>query len=276
MSHDGCSINTLLSSVKHGYEDWSGDASRSELRYGPGELRFVLMFPCAADMAESYTSRGDTVREMFEFEIACQGLSGLTGEYADAVFAAGARDVSALLTLTPEFVGAALPTIPSPRFKPIAEAGRTAARAFCVKFGSVDQSGASGETASSSGDMAARLGVPATSTRSRAIAARGGVTAAQMGAQVAPRANATTRSGVGHLIAELRKRANSSAVTGFETEWHAAAADALSRLEAELKVDVCQFYSGQCSAGKELLLRELHRKTGGMLAHRKRKHKIRK
>jgi hypothetical protein len=223
-------------------------------------------------MDDTYTSRGDTLREMFEFEIACQGLSGLTGEYADAVFDAGARDVNALSALTPEWVRGAMPREPSPRFKSVAEAGRKAARAFCVKFGGANLSGASRVSTSPAGVIAARSGATATPRKGGSDRSTGGASAAQLGGKVPSRDNITARSqGVPRLISELRERATSSAVIGFEAQWHAAAGDALSRLELELKVDILQYYDQQCATGRELLLRELHRKAAGILAHRKRK-----
>jgi hypothetical protein len=112
------------------------------------------------------------------YELAVQGLSGCADEYAGVLYAAGLVDANALAALTPELVGSHMPRIPPPRFKSIARAGHKAATAFTAKFGgAANLSGALGETASSSGEIAARLGAPAapkSMKNSGVIAARGG------------------------------------------------------------------------------------------------------
>ena len=75
-----------------------------------------------------------------------------------------------------------------------------------------------------------------------------------------------------NMVSSLKQRTLSRAMIGYETQWYAAAADALARLGEELKLsDVQQYYSEQCTAGRELFMREWNRKTIGILSHRKRK-----
>ena len=74
------------------------------------------------------------------------------------------------------------------------------------------------------------------------------------------------------MIGALKQRSFSPAIVGYETQWLAAAVDALARLEDELKLsDIQQHYKKQCVADKELSMREWQRKSIGILAHRKRK-----
>jgi len=74
------------------------------------------------------------------------------------------------------------------------------------------------------------------------------------------------------MIGALKQRSFSPAIVGYETQWLAAAVDALARLEDELKLsDIQQHYKKQCAADRELFMREWQRKSIGILAHRKRK-----
>ena len=74
------------------------------------------------------------------------------------------------------------------------------------------------------------------------------------------------------MIGALKQRSFSPAIVGYETQWLAAAVDALARLEDELQLsDIQQHYNKQCAADRELFMREWQRKSIGILAHRKRK-----
>ena len=74
------------------------------------------------------------------------------------------------------------------------------------------------------------------------------------------------------MIGALKQRSFSPAIVGYETQWLAAAVDALARLENELKLsDIQQHYKKQCAANRELFMREWQRKLIGILAHRKQK-----
>ena len=67
-----------------------------------------------------------------------------------------------------------------------------------------------------------------------------------------------------NMVSSLKQRTLSRAIIGYETQWYAAAADALARLGEELELsDVQQYYSEQCTAGRELFMREWNRKTLG-------------
>ena len=103
--------------------------------------------------------------------------------------------------------------------------------------------------------------------------------AAQVGVQVAPDAalpdckqRAQQDVQQQEMIRALKHRSFSRAIVGYETQWLAAAVDALARLEDELQLsDIQQHYDQQCAADRELLMREWNRKTMGILSHRKRK-----
>jgi len=211
--------------------------------------------------------------------------------YASAFMAVQSWNAESLCAVTPEFVAK---NVKLPRNEAseqrlnIAPLARRAGNDLLTGFahdtpsGERNSSGALGAPAPSAGATVPPTGVHAAPKGSKRVTA--GAWTAQPRARAAPGVNTTAAvpaevmvAGSDRILAALRRRTRQNAVQGYELHWQSAATTALTVLESELKVqDICAFHDGLCSAGQELLLRELGRKTAGILGHRKRKLKIKK